>query len=351
MKTTNTKFDLTELRKQAEQVNFKSLINCCCREFNNWSHYEGIPKYDVALADFMQSTGYTSFLRFDFTSIGIEVFAPLAYFSDSGVHSFFFPVVERNCETDVIREIDPKRFLGLIAEFAKDSYPDVDPEITLGRLENSISNLRGYLFNFQENNRTANQPELSFIEAEQSLILGHSVHPLPKSREGFTERELAQYSPETGGQFHLHYFLIHPQNVTEKTSEKELTTTQLRNEIITHGNDAVKNIIQQYPDWTVVPVHPWEADYLLNLAEVKEMQSDGLLLSLLGKFGPLFTATSSVRTVYNAESEWMYKFSLHVKITNSFRVNYPHELHRGYDASVLLKKHHGVRVYKRIFLK
>jgi siderophore synthetase component len=345
MKTTNTNFDLTELRKQAEQVNFKSLINCCCREFNNWSRYEGIPKYDVTLADYMQSTGYTSFLRFDFTSIGIEVFAPLAYFSDSGVHSFFFPVVERNCETEVIRVIDPKRFLELIAEFAKDSYPDVDPGITLGRLENSISNLRGYLFDFQENKRTANQPELSFIEAEQSLILGHSVHPLPKSREGFTERELAAYSPETGGQFQLHYFLIHPENVTEKSSEKELTTSQLKNEILTHGDDVIKSIVQQYPDWTVIPVHPWEADYLLNLAEVKEMQSEGLLHSL-GKSGPLFTATSSVRTVYNAESGWMYKFSLHIKITNSFRVNYPHELHRGYDASVLLKTPWGQGIQK-----
>ena len=146
----------------------------------------------------MQSTGYTSFLRFDFTSIGIEVFAPLAYFSDSGVHSFFFPVVERNCQTDVIREIDPKQFLGLIAEFAKDTYPDVDPEITLGRLENSINNLRGYLFNFQENDRTANQPELSFIEAEQSLILGHSVHPLPNAEKVLQKRTCSLFSGNRG---------------------------------------------------------------------------------------------------------------------------------------------------------
>ncbi|MBB5638665.1 siderophore synthetase component [Pedobacter cryoconitis] len=345
MKTTNKRADLTELRKQAEQVNFKSLINCCCREFNNWGRYEGIPKYDAALAEYMQSTGYTSFLRFDFTSAGIEVFVPLAYFSDSGVHSFFFPVVERNCETDVINVIDPKRFLELIAGFAKNSYPDVDPEITQGRLENSISNLRGYLFDFQENDQTANQPELSFIEAEQSLILGHSVHPLPKSREGFTETELAQYSPETRGQFQLHYFLIHPEYVTEKSSEKELTTVQLKRELLIHGDDQIKDSLNQYPDWTVVPVHPWEADHLLNLAEVKEMQSEGFLHSL-GKSGPLFTATSSVRTVYNAESEWMYKFSLHVKITNSFRVNYPHELHRGYDASVLLKTPWGEGIKK-----
>ncbi|AMQ00500.1 Siderophore synthetase component [Pedobacter cryoconitis] len=345
MKTKSTTFDLAELHTQSEQVNFKSLINCCCREFDNWSRYEGIPKYDVALADYMQSSGYTSFLRFDFTSIGIEVFVPLDYFSESGVHSFFYPVVERNCETDVIHGIDPKRFVELIAAFAKDAYPDVDAAITLGRLENSIHNLRGYLFDFQANNRKANQPEMSFIEAEQSLILGHSVHPLPKSRAGFTEVELAKYSPETGGQFQLSYFLVHPDNIIEKSSEEVLTTVQLRNDLLAGGDETLKNILTQYPDWKVIPVHPWEAKYLVALPEVKEMQAKGLLHSL-GEFGPLFTATSSVRTVYNAESEWMYKFSLHVKITNSFRVNYPHELHRGYDASVLLKTTWGQGIGK-----
>jgi siderophore synthetase component len=37
----------------------------------------------------------------------------------------------------------------------------------------------------------------------------------------------------------------------------------------------------------------------------------------------------------------MYKFSLHVKITNSFRVNYLHELNRGYDAAQLMKTDWG----------
>ncbi|QNK62309.1 GNAT family N-acetyltransferase [Pedobacter sp. PAMC26386] len=344
MKTTTT-FDLTELRVQAEQINFKSLINCYCREFSNWGRYEGIPKYDQTLADYMSVTGYTAFLKFDFTSIGTEVFAPLAYFSESGVHSFFYPIVERDCETDSIKEIDPKRFIELASAFAKSSYPDIDPEITLGRLENSISNLVGYLADFQENQRTANLPELSFIAAEQSLILGHSVHPLPKSREGFTTEELALYSPETGGEFQLHYFLIHPDNVEEKSSEEQLITTQLRNEILAEGDEQLRRMLQQYPDWKVVPVHPWEAAFLLKQPEVLEMQSKQLLQNL-GEFGPLFTATSSVRTVYNAESEWMYKFSLHVKITNSFRVNYPHELHRGYDASVLLKTPWGLGLQK-----
>lgn len=337
--------ELTKFKQTAEQVNFKSLLNCYCREFSNWSRYKGVPKYDPALADYMQKINHDSFLRFDFTAIGVEVFAPLEYFSESGVHSYYFPVIVRNCKTDEIQQIDPIHFIELATAFAKTDYPDVDSEATKKRLENSIANLAQYLSHFEANNRTANSPEQTFIESEQSLILGHTVHPLPKSREGFTSDELEKYSPETAGQFRLHFFLIHPDNVLEKSSEEYLMTDYLRKEILVSASTNAKDLLSLYPDWKVVPTHPWEADYLLKQPEVKEMLSKGILFSL-GQFGSPYTATSSVRTVYNADSEWMYKFSLHVKITNSYRVNYLHELNRGYDASELMKTDWGKGIKK-----
>ncbi|MCD0470469.1 GNAT family N-acetyltransferase [Flavobacterium sp. JAS] len=332
--------DLTNFYQLAEQVNFKSLLNCYCREFSNWSRYEGLPKYDQTLADFMQTIDHSSFLRFDFSTIGREVFAPLTYFSESGVHSFSFPVVLRNIETGEFREINPMEFTELVAANSLGEYPDMDAVPTQKRMENSIENLALYLEHYKNSDQTANNPEQTFIEAEQSLILGHSVHPLPKSREGFSKDELLQYSPETGGKFPLHFFLIHPENVIEKSAEDYLMTAYLRKEISKYANENAKELLDFYSQYKVVPTHPWEANYLLDLPEVKEMQSKQLLFSL-GQFGPSYTATSSVRTVYNAESEWMYKFSLHVKITNSFRVNYLHELNRGYDAAKLMKTDWG----------
>lgn len=340
--TTN---DLTKLRPLAEQVNFKSLLNCYCREFKNWSRYEGVPKYDQVLADYMQSIDHSTFLRFDFTSIGREVFAPLEYFSESGIHSFGFPIVVRDCASDKIKEIDPLHFIDLVTAYSKTDYPDIDSAPTKERLKNSIDNLAFYLAHYKNSDRSANNPEQSFIEAEQSLILGHSVHPLPKSREGFNNEELEKYSPETAGQFPLHFFLIHPDNVLEKSAEDYLMTDYLRKEIAAYADNNAKELLALYPQWKVVPAHPWEAEYLLNQPEVKEMQSKQILFSL-GQFGPSYTATSSVRTVYNDESEWMYKFSLHVKITNSYRVNYLHELNRGYDASELMKTDWGKGVQK-----
>ncbi len=340
--TTN---DLTKLRPLAEQVNFKSLLNCYCREFKNWSRYEGVPKYDQVLADYMQSIDHSTFLRFDFTNIGQEVFAPLEYFSESGIHSFGFPIVVRDRASDKIKEIDPLHFIDLVTAYSKTDYPDIDSAPTKERLKNSIDNLAFYLAHYKNSDRSANDPEQSFIEAEQSLILGHSVHPLPKSREGFNNEELEKYSPETAGQFPLHFFLIHPDNVLEKSAEDYLMTDYLRKEIAVYADNNAKELLARYPQWKVVPAHPWEAEYLLNQLEVKEMQSKQILFSL-GQFGPSYTATSSVRTVYNDESEWMYKFSLHVKITNSYRVNYLHELNRGYDASELMKTDWGKGVQK-----
>lgn len=333
-------YNLTGFRQQAEQINFTSLLNSYCRELDNWSRYEGIPKYDPGLADYMKTAGHSSFIRFDFADDETEVFAPLRYFSETGIHVFGFPVVQRHVPSDKIEEIGPLEFTDLAAAQAAKDYPDADAALTKERLQNSIRNLAGYLEYTEMNQRSVSDPEQTFIASEQSLIAGHNVHPLPKIRDGFSEKELMRYSPETGGTFPLHYFLVHPDNVIAKNADEAHPSEYLRVQLATKENEDIQSLLKEYSDWKVVPVHPWEAVYLLKLPEVQEMLGEKCLLNL-GQAGSLFTPTSSVRTVYNADSEWMYKFSLHVKITNSFRVNYPHELHRGYDAARLLKTEWG----------
>ncbi|MGH3662174.1 MAG: IucA/IucC family protein, partial [Micromonosporaceae bacterium] len=39
--------------------------------------------------------------------------------------------------------------------------------------------------------------------AEQSVLIGHPMHPTPKSAEGFTDADLAAYAPEQGAGFRL----------------------------------------------------------------------------------------------------------------------------------------------------
>ncbi|CAM5602054.1 IucA/IucC family protein [Streptomyces violaceorubidus] len=49
-----------------------------------------------------------------------------------------------------------------------------------------------------------------FLAAEQALLLGHPLHPTPKSREGLTEAEAHRYSPELRGSFPLHWLAVAP---------------------------------------------------------------------------------------------------------------------------------------------
>jgi len=324
-------------RQTAEQINYTALINSYCREFSNWSRYQGIPKYDAVLANWFQQTGHTLHIRIDFSSIGSEIYIPLQYYSETGIHSYYFPVAEKDIATNSLSPIGPERFLELVTQYAKNEFPEADAGRTTYLMQNSMENLGIFLDRFEATQTAINTPSQNFIEAEQSLLLGHSLHPLTKTREGFTTDDLLRYSPETQSRFPLYYFLIHPEYVIEKSTESTLPCDRLKQELLAGELlPSVKTVIREYFDYKIVPTHPWEAKYLLQQPAVQEMQVKGLLFAL-GETGVLYAPTSSVRTVYNDKSDWMYKLSLHVKITNSYRVNYPHELYRGHDAARLMK--------------
>lgn len=344
--TTSTLINTTA--QFAVETNYTALINCYCREFTNWSRYMGVPKYDETLANHFNKNGHDFHIRIDFSSIGYEIFIPLKYFSETDRHLFHFPVIKRNILSDEIIAIDPYDFMNTVIEYAQTIYDNIDSVVALKRLNNSIENLEKYLDYQQENQKAINNPVMSFIEAEQSLILGHILHPMPKSKQGFDEVDLLTYSPETEGQFQLYYFLIDAKNIIEKNADGPLITQELKEDFLkytTPKNNDVLQLLDQYPHFSIVPMHPWEANYLLQQPDVIQMIKEGKLFSL-GAFGAFFTPTSSVRTVYNEDSNWMFKFSLHVKITNSERINLYPELHRGYDISRLLKTDWGKNLQK-----
>lgn len=335
----------TSISEQAEKINYTALINCYLKEFTNWSRYLGIPKYDQALSGHLQKTPTDLHVRIDFSSIGCDVYIPVTYFSETGRHLFDFPVLRRVLDTDEVAEIDIYGFMALTAEYSKGLYPDIDSSTVIKRLNNSIENLNTYLNYIAETKKEINKLELSFIEAEQSLILGHILHPVPKSKQGFNSEDLLKYSPETAGQFQLFYFLINPEHMIEKNADGELVSKELSEKIYPLLNAEHKALWDRFPEYKIIPMHPWEAEYLLSQENVQIMQEQGTLFAL-GHYGDLFTPTSSVRTVYSDTSKWMYKFSLHVKITNSERINLYPELHRGYDISRLLKTDWGTNLQK-----
>ncbi|MFJ8054316.1 IucA/IucC family protein [Streptomyces luteogriseus] len=178
----------------------------------------------------------------------------------------------------------------------------------------------------------ADGPDL-FLSAEQALVLGHPLHPSPKSREGLSDAETLQYSPETHGSFPLHWMAVAPSVLATDSSWTErgrpVTAPRL--------TARLAGTAPALPDgYALLPLHPWQAHEVRHRAETAALLDAGLLRDL-GTHGPPWHPTSSVRTVYRTHAPAMLKLSLGLRITNSRRENLRKELHRGVEVHRLLR--------------
>ncbi|UTF61540.1 IucA/IucC family siderophore biosynthesis protein [Gilvimarinus sp. DA14] len=160
----------------------------------------------------------------------------------------------------------------------------------------------------------------NFLASEQSLLLGHWLHPTPKSRQGIHEWQHKIVTPEMQGELQLHYFAAAKELIEQDSllpqSAAELIAADLHPAPPLHGDEQL------------LPVHPLQAQWLLSREPVQQLMQQQKL-RYLGPLGPKFAATSSVRTLYRREARWMYKVSVPIKITNSLRQNKRHELDAG----------------------
>jgi siderophore synthetase component len=167
-----------------------------------------------------------------------------------------------------------------------------------------------------------------FIDGEQSMLYGHWRHPTPKSRQGMTEWQHESFAPELRGRFQLHYFAVARALVAQQSASPQ-TTEEMLSSLL--GSDAhAQRALRAARDRgeILVPVHPLQVDWLLHQRHVRSWIADGRVRDV-GRLGPRFTATSSVRTVYHEDADWMVKLSIPVRITNSLRFNRRDELPAG----------------------
>ncbi|WP_461027890.1 IucA/IucC family protein, partial [Streptomyces sparsus] len=178
-----------------------------------------------------------------------------------------------------------------------------------------------------------------YLASEQSLLLGHPLHPTPKSREGLTDAETLRYSPESHGSYPLHWFAVDRSVLAADSAWTErgrpVTAEQLARRLAGPG--------PAVPDGAVpLPLHPWQARELRGRPAVAELLAAGLLHDL-GPHGEPWHPTSSIRTVHRPGSPAMLKLSLGVRITNSRRENLRKEAHRGVEVHRLLRTGLGDR--------
>ncbi|WP_225830316.1 IucA/IucC family siderophore biosynthesis protein [Streptomyces sp. NK08204] len=178
----------------------------------------------------------------------------------------------------------------------------------------------------------ADGPDL-FLSAEQALLLGHPLHPTPKSREGLTDAEARLCSPELRGSFPLHWLAVAPSVLATDSA----WTERGRPVPAAHLTRQLAETELPLPDgYVALPLHPWQARDVRHREAVAALLDSGLLRDL-GPLGTRWHPTSSVRTVQRSGAPAMLKLSLGLRITNSRRENLRKELHRGVEVHRLLR--------------
>ncbi|PPU76822.1 IucA/IucC family siderophore biosynthesis protein [Xanthomonas sp. NCPPB 1638] len=157
----------------------------------------------------------------------------------------------------------------------------------------------------------------AMIDAEQSLLWGHALHPTPKSREGVALEQVLACAPEARAAFPLFWFRIDPRLLRTQGADVRASLRQLS------GTDAL------------YPCHPWEAQRLLDDPLLRTLQSRGLI-EPVGPCGELLWPTSSVRTLYHPQLDYFLKCSVHVRLTNCVRKNAWYELESAVALTELL---------------
>ncbi|WP_435850734.1 IucA/IucC family protein [Streptomyces tibetensis] len=314
----------------AQAAAVENLLRCWTRETNAPAPADGV-------------------LHIPLPASGTSLLAPVRYWSPTGWHRFGPPRLAGAPETappaDAVtiaalltRETSThspgisRAHAPSLSTHAPNSAPSgsLDGVELVAGVADSLRRAAGFITDRRE--RPADGPDL-FLSAEQALVLGHPLHPTPKSREGLTEAEAALYSPELRGSFPLHWMAVAPSVLATDSSWTErgrpvaapLLTARLA------GTGA------PLPEgYALLPLHPWQAHEVRRRPQTAALLDTGLLRDL-GTHGPDWHPTSSVRTVYRTHAPAMLKLSLGLRITNSRRENLRKELHRGVEVHRLLR--------------
>ncbi|AYG79926.1 N(2)-citryl-N(6)-acetyl-N(6)-hydroxylysine synthase [Streptomyces hundungensis] len=298
--------DAADPKAAAEAAAVENLLRCWVRE------------NDLAAPD-------GPLLRIALPASGTALLVPVRYWSPTGWHRFDRPTLHgARADAQAADAVTVAALLGREAGLSQSAD-------LVGRVADSVRRTADFIADRRERPGPRESADL-FLTAEQSLLLGHPLHPTPKSREGLSDAEVRRYSPELYGSFPLHWMAVDPAVLASDSAWTEDGRTVPAAELALRFTDGL-----QLPPGTVpLPLHPWQARDIVQRPAVAALLDAGLLHDL-GPHGEPWHPTSSVRTVHRPGADAMLKLSLGVRITNSRRENLRKELHRGVEVHRLLR--------------
>ena len=316
----------------ADDATVHAVLNCYLRETGA---YEVVDE-PVAGVD----PGADGLLRASLPAQDVDVLAPLAHRSPTERH-LFEPPVRYRLPDGGVHPADAAILAGLIVkDLALSHEGDTVTDELLERVVRSERRVESFVEARAGDEERLYAERLSFRDAEQALVFGHHRHPTPKSRQGVAPRNRTRYAPERRGSFPLHYFRADPDLVSSASALDRDAATWVK-DALREDPSVPESFVAEHVESEAVllPVHPWQAEYLRDQPHVRRHLGAGL--EYLGAVGRAFHPTTSVRTLYSEGAPFMVKSSLNVTITNSVRTNKRPELERGVAVAELLETAFG----------
>ncbi len=232
-------------------------------------------------------------------------------------------------DAGVVRPLDtPALIARLVAEPGLAQALGIeDPraaERLVARVRASAANLDATLHAREADVEALLTEPLGFIAAEQGLLLGHSVHPAPRLREGLAAGDEALV-PELGGRVTLQLWAVARERLLEGGGPGAAARLDalIASDPAWHEQQAALG-----GDLVALPLHPLQHRALLEHPALASGRRRGELRPL-GPCGRAWAVTSSLRTLHADGAPYMLKHSLPVRLTNSRRTLSLTELERG----------------------
>ncbi|MCY7295180.1 GNAT family N-acetyltransferase [Alteromonas sp. a30] len=268
---------------------------------------------------------------------------PLRYYSHGGRHRYTGEIYQ--CTKDERSAVSLVEAASLLLTHYFEEIDAGKKARFLERLKQSDDTIK----RAQESNLPAFHQSLTmssngrhFIQSEQGLTGGHSMHPSPKSNEPLSHQEQQTYLPDFQQSFSIKWFAVRASLLCGNCVDGELTQSLKLFFAQTQGEEALNQLDEH---WVPFPMHPLQAKYWCQWKEARAFCEDVIALEEEHRG---WMATSSTRAIFHPDMPWMLKASLPAKLTNSLRLLTENEVNRGIQLSRMLRTPAGIELKQRL---
>lgn len=180
----------------------------------------------------------------------------------------------------------------------------------------------------KSNLRPRPRRDLPFAQLDSAIDEGHPYHPCFKARTGFDNTDHAAYGPEAGNAFQLAWLAVAPERLHSAfpTDEQAFWMHELGAETYALLDERRAPLGDNARRFGLMPLHPWQWKALQS-SELSRWLAEGSA-GFLGEAGDRYTASQSVRTLFNRDHPRRANLKLPMNLVNSSakRIIEPHSV-------------------------